>query len=359
MKHLLFPICLLLLLAGCASGDKVPASDRLDKNIMTVEKTFRADTLKCIDTLIYAKEFFVYRDSVLIVLNNRNEDTHFLEFYRLSDMRPITQLYRSGNGPDELLSANVDINGNTLTVNDFIKSQVAVVDIDSLLADPTYSASPVRLKVESLFNATPYKDRFLLDNPYSFADEKAGIVQEAPRFIVTDEEKTYEEKNKYQYYTRNVTGGRIIANEAKNRVVYANGNQSSVEIYDMELNLLRTITGPVDLPTQYVIHNEEGGMPNEVIFKTNIPYAYVDYCTDDDYFYLTYVGDMFGRGQKEQDLNFIIFKFDWDGNFIDSYPVHSYVRSISKSRKDDAFYVTILSSDGLPVLIKLYEKGIL
>ncbi len=356
MKQILYTVGLVLFLAGCTSNDKVPAPDRLDKNIMTVEKTLRADTLKNIDTLIYAKEFFVYRDSVLIALNKRNEHTHFLEFYRLSDMQPIARLYRPGNGPDEMLSANAYINGNKLIVNDYVKSQIAVVDIDSLLSFNNYSAPTVHLHVESLFNAIPYKDRFILDNPYSFADKKAGIVQEAPRFIVTDDKKTYEEKNKYQYYTRNVTSGRIIANKAKNRVIYANGNQSSVEIYDMDLNLLRTVTGPIDLPTRYTILNEEGGMQNEVIFKGDIPYAYLDYCVDDDYFYLTYVGDMFGKGKKTQDLHCRIFKFDWNGNFIDCYPVHSYVKSISKSRKEDALYVTILSSEGLPVLIKLYEK---
>ena len=353
MKHLLFPICLLLFMAGCASNNP----DRLDKSIMTAEKALRADTLKGLDSLIYAKEFLVYRDSILIVLNNRNETAHFLEFYRLSDMQPITQLYRLGNGPDELLSANLYFNKNKLIVNDYVKSQIAVVDIDSLLADPDYSAPPIRLKVETLFNAIPYKDRFLLDNPYSFADENAGIVQKAPRFIVTDDERTYEEKNSYQYYTRNVVSGRIIANEAKERIIYADSGQSSVEIYDMDLNLLRTITGPIDLPTKYVIHNDEGGMENEVVFKTNIPYAYLNYCTDDDYFYLTYVGDMLGSGKKTLDMHCRIFKFDWDGNFIDSYPVHNYVRSISKSRKDDAFYVTILSKEGLPVLIKLYANG--
>ena len=357
MKHILYVAGLLLFMTGCASGDKANP-DRLDKSIMDVEKTFRADTLKGLDSLIYAKEFFVYRDSILIVLNNRNENAHFLEFCRLSDMQPITRLYRLGNGPDELLNANVDFNRNTLIVNDFIKSQVAVVDIDSLLADPTYSAPPVRHQAEDSPTAIPYKGKFLLENPYSFVDENAGIIQEAPRFIITDGKSPYEEKNSYQYYTRNVAvDGRIIANEAKDRIVYANMTKSSVEIYDMDLNLLRTITGPIDLPTKYVIHNEEGGMENEVIFKTNIPYAYLDYCTDDDYFYLTYVGDMLGSGKKTLDMHCRIFKFDWDGNFIDSYPVHNYVRSISKSQKEDAFYVTILSEEGMPVLIKLYANG--
>ena len=356
MKHILYTIGLLLFSAGCSSNHKASAPDRLSPNIMTDEKILRADTIKGIDSLIYAKEFFVYRDSILIALNNKTEKAHFVEFYRLSDMRPIAQLYQLGNGHDEMLIANAYISKNKLIVNDFIKDMIAVVDIDSLLADHTYSAPAVRLQVESSFNAIPYKGRFLLTNPYSFVDKKAGIVQEAPRFVVTNEKNSYEEKNTYQYCTRNVINGFIIANEQKNRIVYASGDQSFIEIYDMDLNLLRTITGPIDLPTQYVILNEEGGMQNEVVFKGGAPYTYLNYCMDDDYFYLTYVGDISKKGQKTQDLNCRIFKFDWDGNFIDSYPVHNYVRSISKSRKDDAFYVTILSKEGLPVLIKLYEK---
>lgn len=352
MKHILHIAAMALLIAGCTADP-----DRLPESVMSSERVMRTDTISCVDTLIYAKEFFVYNDSVLIVVNHdKYRDGHFLEFYTLPSMKQITRLYQRGHGPNEILGANADFDKNKLIIRDFYKSQMVVVYIDSVLANPNYLAQLVSYPPGSLANAVPYKGRLLSGNPYSFVDKNAGIVQEAPRFIVTDTGNSYEEKNTYKYFTWNVTGGHIIANETKDRIAYADSNMSFVEIYDMDLNLLRTITGPVDLPTQYAIHGMEGSTQQEVVFKRAIPYAYIDYCTDDDYFYLTYVGDMSGNGKTVEDLGFHIFKFDWDGNFIDSYPVSSYVRSISKSQKDNALYITTLSHEGVPVLIKMYEE---
>lgn len=352
MKHILHIAAMALLVVGCtADPDRLPAS------VMSTERVMRTDTISCVDTLVFAKEFLVYNDSVLIVVNhNQYMDGHFLELYTLPGMKQITRLYRRGNGPNEILGANIDFNKNKLIIRDFHKSRMAVVDIDSVLSNTAYSPAFVDYPTGYLGNAIPYKGKLLLGNIYSFVDKNADIVQKAPRFIVTDAKKFYEEKNSYKYYTANVSRGCIIANEAKDRIVYADLGMSIIEIYDMDLNLLRTITGPVDLPTKYAVYGMEGSTQQEVLFKGPIPYTYIDYCTDDDYFYLTYVGDMLGNGKTEKDLGFHIFKFDWDGNFISSYPVNGYVRSISKSRKDNALYITTLSPEGLPVLIKMYEE---
>lgn len=54
-----------------------------------------------------------------------------------------------------------------------------------------------------------------------------------------------------------------------------------------------------------------------------------------------------------KDLSCYILKFDWNGNFIDCYPVNSYILSMSKGQKENVFYVTTLSEDDTPMLIKL------
>lgn len=347
---------LLLFLMGCKpSNETIVPTDYLDKNILVAEKTMRIDTLETFDSLIYAKEFLVYQDSVLITVNNKHTDGYFVEFYKLPTMKPITRLYKLGDGPNEMLSAKIDLNKNKLIVNDYIKSQIAVVDLDSMLVNPAYLFPPIRHQATGSPTAIPYKDKFLLENPYSFTDKNAGIIQDAPRFIITDGKAPYIEKNKYKYYTRNVgVNGRIIANETKNRIIYANMYKSSIEIYDMDLNLQKKIEGPIDLHPQYAIEGENGEL--NVSFKKDIPYAYLDFCTDDNYFYLTYVGNVLRGGQKMKDLPNWIFKFDWNGNFINSYPVHNYVLSISKSQTENAFYITTLSSEDTPILIKLYEN---
>lgn len=344
-----------LFLTGCTSdNEKTVPETHLDKNILTDGQTIRTDTLNFPDTLIYAKEFLVYQDSILIAVNNKHKDGYFIEFYKLPDIRPITRLYRLGDGPDEMLSAKTDLNGNKLIVNDYIKSQVAVVNIDSILSSSTYSVSPARHQAAGSPTAVPYKDIFLLENPYSFIDKDAGIVQNEPRFIITDGKQPYIEKE-YKYYTRNVAvNGRIIVNEAKNRIIYANMYKSSIEIYDMELNLLRKIEGPIELKPQYAIEGNENGMYN-VSFREHIPYAYLDYYADESHFYLSYVGNVLGKGQNIKNLPNWIFKFDWNGNFIKSYPTNCYVLSFTRSKTEKTFYITTLSAEDTPILIRLYE----
>lgn len=326
----------------------------LEENILKNTNYLQIDTIGVFENLIYAKEYLVYRDSVLIVINNRHEDVCFVEFYNLNSKKLISRLYELGDGPKEMLSAKVCLNKNILYVNDYVKSQVAFVNVDSLLCDSIYFVYPIRHQVMGSPTAVPYRNVFLLENPYCFKNRKLGIEQKASRFIVTDGKVPYEEKNKYEYYTRNVAvNGSIITNSIKNRIFYTNAYNSSIEVYDENLNLLKIITGPVFLDADYSIM--KGETSREVAFKRKIPYAYFDYCVDEDYVYLTYMGDFLTKGKKLKDYSNWIFKFDWNGNFIRSYFVGSYILSISKGNANNTLYVTVLNEDEIPLLLKLSE----
>jgi hypothetical protein len=125
-----------------------------------------------------------------------------------------------------------------------------------------------------------------------------------------------------------------------------------MEIYDNGLTLLKQIFGPDKLPAKYSIIGDEY-VSNEIIFHEYIPYAYLEFCTDANYFYTTYMGDNLTNGKKMEDYPLWIFKFDWDGNLTDSYYVGRYVSSISLSSDGNSFYATAISKEGNPFLIKL------
>lgn len=345
------------LLIGCFSKEEEQNRNiySLDKNLLKNSTTLQVDTIGIFEDLIYAKEYLVYKDSILIVVNNRHNDVHFIELYTLNNRKLISKLYKLGDGPQEILSAKVYLNRNNLLINDYVKAQVAFVNIDSLLCDSTYFVYPVRHQVLGSPSAVPYKNIFLLENPYHFKNEKVGIKQNAPRFIVTDGKKPYEEKIKYKYYTRNVAvNGRMITNYERNRIIYANAYSSEIEIYDMDLNLLKTVSGPIYLDADFGI--VKGETSNEVAFKRKIPYAYFDYCVDEDYVYLTYMGDFLTKDKKLKDFPTWILKFDWEGNFINSYFTGDYILSISKGEKPDILYATILNEEEVPILVKLSEN---
>lgn len=352
-------VIFIILMSGCVQPkrEKVPVQI-LDRELLAKAKVLQADTMGTFDEFIYAKKFWVYADSILIVLNKKHKDGYFVELHNLFTKENIVKLYRFGDGPDEMLSARVDMNGKTLLVNDFVKGQVAVVNLDSLLKNTTYTTLPIRHRAIGSPTAVPYGDCFLLENPYCFADENLKIEQNAPRFIVTDAKRSYVEEVKYKYYTGNVTvDGCIIMNDFNDRIIYACMHKSAMEIYDKDLNLLRMIEGPIDLKTRYSL-DSESDIGIEISFKDYIPYAYLTYCTDKNYFYLSYVGDYLKIGMGMKDFPGWILKFDWDGRLVNCFSVSGCVRAISKSEKERALYVTVLNREDVPVLLKMYEDEI-
>lgn len=344
----------MLLAGGCAQPNKRDfPTDVLDAEILKTAGCLPVDTIGCMEELIYARDFRVYRDSILIVLNRKHTDGYFVELRNLYTKKKIAELYRLGDGPEEMLSAKVNIHGDMLLVNDYVKGQVATVHLDSLLGSPSYKALPVRHQVAGCSTAVPYEDGFLLENPYCFSDDDLGVNQEAPRFIVTDGKAPYKEKKRYKYYTRNVAvDGCIITNYSRDRVVYASMGQSVLEIYDKNLNLRQVITGPVDLKAKYRIGGEFDE-PNEICYNGYIPYAYMDYCMDEDGFYLSYIGDYLTAEKKMKDLPGWLLKFDWDGKLTGCFKIGSYVQSVSKC--GNTLYMTVLNEESAPVLLKMDE----
>jgi len=148
--------------------------------------------------------------------------------------------------------------------------------------------------------------------------------------------------------------GVIISNFQQDRIFYVNGNIPFIELYNSELELIRQIHGPDKLLAKYRIDNG-----NSICFNKVIPYAYMCFCTSINYIYLTYIGDNHIPMQNNvEDLPTWIFKFDWDGNLIESYSVGRYINSISLSLDEKSIYATAINEEKNPFLIKLslYEN---
>jgi hypothetical protein len=334
----------------CSCSHRKSNSFSLDKKIKTEAKTLKVDTVGFFEDLIYAKEFYVYSDSILIVRNREYKDVYFLEFYNMNQNRLLAQRYRYGNGPDELLSARVTINGSMLTINDYVADRAVFLNIDSVLQNPFYKISPKRYYFHSP-TVVQYKEtQFLIQNPNCFRNKELGIDQQAPRFIATDMNSVYVEQKKYKYYTWNVAAnGRIITNYSRNRIVYTDLHLPYIELYDNELNLLKLITGPDQLHPKYIISDD-----NEIIFRKEVPFAYLSFCTDSNYFYVIYMGDFINFNDKnEEDFPSWIFKFDWDGNVVESFYAGRYIWSITPSGDGKGFYATATSEEKSRFLIKL------
>jgi len=342
-------LTLICIVCGCSrkQADNIVA---LDLKIKSEAKSVKIDTVGFFENLIYARRFFVYQDSVLIV-QNRKHDGYFVEIYNLKDEQLLSEFFRLGNGPVEMLSANATLQDNILTVNDYEKNQVAFLNIDSVLHNSQYSTKIIRHYCNAPTVVRYTSDSLLFENPNCFKNKELRIDQKAPRFITTSEKVPYVENISYTYYTRNVaTDGNIIQNFTKDRIIYAAFHEPNIEIYTKNLTLIKQIKGPDKLPIQYVI--EEA---NTVTFHKKIPYTYMNFSANADFVYLTYIGDFLvpSQHQKMEDLHSWIFKFDWDGNFIESYNSARYLASISLSKDGKSLYATAINEEGNPYLIKI------
>jgi hypothetical protein len=355
MKHsILISVNLCFALLISCSKPKTQGN-KLNEECLKEALQLTVDTLPSIwdfdeENVRYPRKCYIYQDSVLILNNKRSTNGYFIEFLSMKDGRILKQLYPKGEGPDELLLCTTYFSlCRELQVNDIARGTLGIVAVDSLMADTTLQF-PLRNRYAYLSpTAIPYKEGYLVENPNRFIHPELGIVQDAPRFMYLDGVKTEGDTIHYPYDTRNVVAdGLLISNPQKNRILYANMHQSKLEVYDWNLKLLREVDGPIELNAEYSIDKY-----NEITFKGKIPYAYLDYCSSEDYCYLIYMGDCLDEDKDMKDYPSWIFQFDWDGNFVNSYTANCCLRSISLSADQKSFYALSYSFEGEPILVKL------
>ncbi|WP_298063633.1 BF3164 family lipoprotein [uncultured Rikenella sp.] len=345
-------ICISLFTGGCRQISTELPSVSLPVDIKTNAIDLEVDTMITSEAFIHAKMYYVYKDSTLIVINQATETVPYLEVRNLTDNWKIGNYIPLGKGPGEMLRVVAYLEGNTLKVNDFVKKQIAFVNLDSLLKNPNgYQISSCNYQV--LTNAiNRFSDgKLLFENPYCFSDSKSGIENKnAPRLKIGDNTTNDEDFGTYDYVTHNVSQGRLVYNQNRNRIVYASSSIPVVEIYDSTLAPLMRIVGPDSFDDQMYVIAPDG----LVTYKKTAPYAYLTYSYDDDYFYLVYNGELIDFNVKqEKDLHTWIFRFDWDGNFEGSYYYPGYVNAISISGDGKSFYASARDEDNMPMLVKL------
>lgn len=351
MKTYIYCFSVLLFCFACAP--KTNTKDLIEE--LPTKQILKVDTIGTFeDEFLFAKEFLVYNDSVLIVLNKAYQGINFIECYDLVNKKHIRKLFRYGNGPNEMLSARVHLNNNNLYVNDYIKAQIAIINIDSLIISEDYDVKILEHKAYGLPTAVICNNKFILENPYYFNDEKLKINQGKSRFISTNGNKPYEYSISYPYNTRNVSvDGCIITNDNRKRIIYASMHNPDLELYDYNLNVIKVFNRLPELEAEYLINGIDESNEKEIIFRKNIPYAYLDYTTDNEYVYLVYMGSLLRENTAMKDYPNWILKFDWDCNLLEKYYINAYILSVSKSTKNDTFYITILNEEENPLLLKL------
>lgn len=343
---------LMCLLMSCSAERDLGAVTQLDPSVKTGARDLRVDTVRLAQEFMYAEQYFVYRDTVLIVVNKPSEDVPFIELRSLTDNRLIGGYIRMGKGPGEMLQIFAELEGNTMKIFDLVRRQLAFIDLDAVLSDPEgYRLPPFEeCRVFSYGKNRLADGRLVFENPYCFDDKKSGIRNDATRLLIGDSKTTDEDFGEHTYHSRSISQGNLFSNYRGDRWVYAALFLPIIEIYDSVMTPLKTIQGPDDFVELKYKVSDNG----EVLFNGLIPYAYISYSYDDDYFYLGYHGELIDFNVKQaKDLHTWIFRFDWDGNFVDSYYYPGYTDAISVSGDGKAIYASSRDEDNMPMLVKL------
>ena len=346
-------------LAAVAGALLVSCSEQSTSNVpvLTLDHTAKDTTNMLIaedinfNIPISALNIYVYEDSIAVVCNKRSE--WFLELYNLNENRLIKSFLRYGNGPGEMLDANFYFSKDTITVEDFQKDRLAVIPLHDAVHNDSYNPELRTHSVQSQYKL-PFKGRLVALNPYCFINREYGINNDGPRFILTDSNYVYKASSRYKYDTYNVSYSLFFISHINDRIVFVNTHEPTLEIYDLKFNLLKKIIGP-EMPGTQKYQIEDDG---QVIFLNSIPAAYTSFCYDESCFYVSYNGALlsYKNNFDRSLLKTWIMKFDWDGNFIDSYYIDYYIESMSLSKDSRYIYVFGTDSNGENVFYKYLLK---
>ncbi|EOS15045.1 hypothetical protein [Phocaeicola sartorii] len=305
---------------------------------------------------IYSNRFYVYADTILVV-ENKKAAGNFLDFYNIRNRNLIARKLPFGEGPGELLFAQMIYEGNVMRVTDYINRRLYNVEIDKVLSNSNYNPELASFSKSIIVTSAPvsYGDSILCINPFHYVHQQAGIDQQPPRIIaMTDKNPNPSIPMDFDYMTVNVGQGLLGANACLGKIFFASFDISSIEFYNSDLKLVKNVLGPVMLPETKLSISIDNNGKHDVCYKgMDQPEAYTGFTIFNDKLYFIYTGRSIIWDNVKDYYSYILC-FDWNGNFLKSYsaPVRINTLSVSVS-EPNVFYATIKDEENNPKLIKL------
>ncbi len=299
---------------------------------------------------IHARDFFVYSDSILIVLNKPTAGK-FLEIYNINTEECLGKLIGVGNGPKEMLNVFGELYGNIFVADDFIKSNYLQINLDEFLAQrDSYSLNDLKSYINGsgcpVMNFYPISDsRLLIANPYCFESDELGINNMEPRFFYNTRPDWPCPVN-----AANVNQGSILVSHKDSLIVFLSSNEAFMELYDLGLNPLVKVIGPTDLKVRHTLTDHES-----IAFKDFIPHAYRSAIPYGAHFLTIYHGNTLSKTGQVSDRTSYLLEYNWDGELLDVRRANTLLGTISTTSDNNIFYASGEDQDGTIILYKLQK----
>lgn len=360
MKVYFINVILIGILSSCITHNKEIKIALTDKVKINAIELIATDTLVNPSMNVEAYTQAVYQDSILIVWNRGNSNRPFLEFKKLDDNTLIKSFFQKGNGPDELLSFQYYlVDKSKMHLLDAVKGIVINIDVDSLLDNTCKINQDEFLISFGLKGPWVMNEKLFYHNTYVYENNEINLKVEGNKFIAKDAVREHiNNLSQYKYRTTNINHGFVIVNEDIDRFIYFSNSQPKFEIFDTNLNRLKSVEFTHDLTEQKFIKSE---YPNvtEYIFNSTIPEAFTTSWCDNTYIFVVYIGSKISTENGIYDKELLsqpsyILQFNWDGDLIQSYYLNYHIKSISVSNCGNWLYANIFDDEGDSYVVKYH-----
>lgn len=359
-RPVIFKLCMLCF--GFGLFYSCNRSDKLEGVFMRSdfpESIFvKADTLD-FDGPLNPSSFYVFRDSLVLSIDKRSSEGHFIYFHNLTSNKEVAKAGVKGVGPGELLSCRVQLSRDQskLFVFDYLTHKYSIWDIDKALEQGVKYTPEVRNIhpdfEEILFlddtSIVAYNSMYIESEKFSNGVKAVGkysLPLDSTDIIVTGDEK---------FFPPNVNGAYIFASKEKDRVLTADYYKDEIKVYDLALNELDIKNGPDLINPKYF--SRDG---RQISFDNGLYYrSYYPSASNSAHIYLLYVGaDGINTSSVPLDNRPTeIFKIDWDGQLLKKFQTDVFLTNISIDNSENFLYGTTWSSDGSPAkLIRIALK---
>lgn len=311
---------------------------------------------------------YVYQDSVLLVVKEGDPKplTHMLTIINMNTGAKIGEYFTRGNGPQEVMYLISRYSSNCLDLTCIMTHKFISFNIDSaLLLGDKYLPYIIQAKWDGIHDYRKFDDTSFLVSSMLYFDgsEEYNSDPSVPEFYklsytgnlyptpeITDFDKV-------KYFPANVTGGDLLVNKEKQRVVCCYHYRPRIKIFDWNMNLIKQINGPEPDNGEYeVVYH------NMLFFNERVGYNHYYFGSNCDDKYIFSVnnrthnlrfdkpGDSFSVTEKQTSE---IFQLDWDCNVIARYSAKGYnIYHFNYSSASNTLYLWLIDENDERALYK-------
>lgn len=287
-------------------------------------------------------EAILFTDTTIITVNTDNLTNDYLFYeYNKSSKEMIGRYIEWGAAKNKIIAPmSYGLhNQNKLWVHDISLNKVLILPLenknnfDSILEHQSYKIPEFSYSIQllqenkilksGLFNVKEYLQIAQLEN--ATVEKTIGVF------------KKPSEKHTLNIWKAAYEGFLFLKNDERKAVI-ACRYTDRIEIFDLELNTMKKIIGPLKFDPVFFSKNENSH-DNFIMSRTEkTTFGYLGGSVTNKYIYLLFSGKL----QKEENFNLSneIFVFDWEGNPIKKLLLDRVVSHIAVSDDDKIIYAS-------------------